>query len=145
MQGLRLCLGLASFVAKSVLHNEARIIPRDSRFRQLTVMTYLKLYGAPLSNIYFVFITTPDSFFKTCWRRYRQPQAIFVQALLLKLQVSLLCLMLPRGSALKVQLIFHCIFPKHGKLLPGRILKIPFKIICQFHSQFVNPRTQLKV
>lgn len=122
-QALRLCLGLPRCVAISVLYLEARLIPLDARFKQLTVQTFLKLYDAPLSRSQTVFTTSPDSFFKHPWQRYRRPQVIFVESLLSDLHVSLPCLACPKPCSLRLNLVFDDIFPKNANLLSKRILE----------------------
>lgn len=122
-QALRLCLGLPRCVANSVLYLEARIIPLDARFRQLTVQTFLKLYDAPLFCSQTVFIKHPVSFFQRPWFRYQRPQVIFVESLLSNLHVSLRHLTPHTQFSVPVDLIFDDIFPKNAKLLPKHVLE----------------------
>lgn len=138
-QALRLCLGLPKCAANNVLYLEARVIPLESRFKQLTVQTFLKIYDTPLSRSQSIFITSHDSFFRNRWRRYQWPQVVFVQYMIYDIQVSLQNLTpLRPHSFLKDNLYFDHIFPKDAKLLPLRILEGCLQDhLAQFPEHFV--------
>lgn len=126
-EALRLCLGLPKFVANNVLYVEARLPPLLTRFRILTVQTFLKIYNSPLRQASYVFIQEPTAFFGTQWSRLHSPQIRFVQALLEPLNVNIYQICITKTPNSKLEIKFDDIFPSNAKQLPLQYLNIRLK------------------
>lgn len=74
-----MCLGLPKFVANAVLYKESRIPSLETRFKILTVQTFLRIYESTLRRDQYIFIRQPDLFFRASWSRGYVPQVVVTQ------------------------------------------------------------------
>ncbi|XP_064482872.1 uncharacterized protein LOC135395709 [Ornithodoros turicata] len=88
-KALRLCLGLPKYTSNQALYCEARILPLKSRFRVLTINTFLSLCQSPLSLRHNEALRDMRYWLDRRWRKSNTPQLAFAELLLKPLGVSL--------------------------------------------------------
>ncbi|XP_064475365.1 uncharacterized protein LOC135389229 [Ornithodoros turicata] len=86
---LRLCLGLPKYASNLALYSEAQVPPLKSRFRLLTVNTFLSLCQSPLSLRHTAALRDMPQWLSRRWRKANTPQLVFTQRLLAPLGVPL--------------------------------------------------------
>uniref|UniRef100_L7LXP3 Putative tick transposon n=1 Tax=Rhipicephalus pulchellus TaxID=72859 RepID=L7LXP3_RHIPC len=121
-QALRWCLGLPKFVANAVLYKESRIPSLSTRFKLITVQTFLRLYESPIRRDQYIFISQPAPFFNASWPRFHTPQVIFTQHLLDPLQIKLNDIVVMSDRLSELAITYDDIFPNNAKLLPWNVL-----------------------
>ncbi|XP_064470301.1 uncharacterized protein LOC135385055 [Ornithodoros turicata] len=88
-RALRLCMGLPKYTANQALCAEARIPPLKTRFRLLTVNTFLSLCQSPLATRQNQSLRDRAQWIARRWRKSNTPQLVFVESLLASLNTSL--------------------------------------------------------
>lgn len=86
---LRLCLGLPSYSANDALYHEARIMPLKSRFRYITISTFLHPFLYPIGCQLCPATRDTRAFLRVPWGARNIPQITFVEQLLAPLTISL--------------------------------------------------------
>lgn len=101
---------------------KARIPPLLTRYRILTVTTFLRAYGSVVNRSMFIFITEPAPFYVLQWLLSHRPQCTLVRSFIspLRVLINIITRLMDRRTTLEMN--FRNIFPQNAKLLSSYLL-----------------------